>query len=79
MAAVKQFSQAFMKKFNQHNVTLLAASLAYYFLLAIFPLLIVGFAIIPYFQISPDDAMDFLAQLCLANWFLSWKKISSVS
>ncbi|WP_339230487.1 YihY/virulence factor BrkB family protein [Oceanobacillus sp. FSL K6-2867] len=63
MAAVKQFSQAFMKKFNQHNVTLLAASLAYYFLLAIFPLLIVGFAIIPYFQISPDDAMDFFSSI----------------
>ena len=32
MATVKQFSQEFMKKFNEQNVTLLAASLAYYFL-----------------------------------------------
>ncbi|MEK3906996.1 YihY/virulence factor BrkB family protein [Oceanobacillus sp. FSL W7-1309] len=63
MATVKQFSQEFMKKFNEQNVTLLAASLAYYFLLAIFPLLIVAFAIIPYFQISPDDAMEFIGSI----------------
>lgn len=59
MDKLKKLIKQFMEKFNENNVTLLAASLAYYFLLAIFPLLIVGFAIIPYLNISPDEAMEF--------------------
>lgn len=59
MDKLKKLIKNFMEKFNENNVTLLAASLAYYFLLAIFPLLIVGFAIIPYLNISPDEAMEF--------------------
>jgi membrane protein len=63
MKKLKKISTTFMEKFNENNVTLLAASLSYYFLLAIFPLLIVGFAIIPYFNISPDEAMNFFTDL----------------
>ena len=63
MDKLKSNIKVFMGKFNEHNTTLLAASLAYYFLLAIFPLLIVGFAIIPYLNISPDEAMDFFSEL----------------
>src|SRR5699024_1908009 len=63
MEKLKRMITAFIEKFNENNVTLLAASLSYYFLLAIFPLLIVGFAIIPYFNISPDQAMDFFADI----------------
>ncbi|WP_337018286.1 YihY/virulence factor BrkB family protein [Oceanobacillus massiliensis] len=57
MSALKNRSKEFMTRFKENNVTMLAASLAYYFLLAIFPLLVVAFAIIPYFNISPDEAM----------------------
>ncbi|WP_080876043.1 YihY/virulence factor BrkB family protein [Oceanobacillus timonensis] len=60
---MKQFGKDFMKRFSENNTTLLAAALAYYFLLAVFPLLIVGFAIIPYFNISPDDAVSFLGSI----------------
>ncbi|MFC4025599.1 YihY/virulence factor BrkB family protein [Oceanobacillus longus] len=63
MAKVKNFLKNFMERFKEDNVTLLAASLAYYFLLSIFPLLIVAFAIIPYFNISPDDAMGFVTSI----------------
>ncbi|WP_152657656.1 YihY/virulence factor BrkB family protein [Oceanobacillus sp. CFH 90083] len=60
---IKQFFKDFMKRFSENNTTLLAAALAYYFLLAVFPLLIVGFAIIPYFNISPDDAVGFIGSI----------------
>ncbi|MDM8102174.1 MULTISPECIES: YihY/virulence factor BrkB family protein [Oceanobacillus] len=60
---IKQFGKDFMKRFTENNTTLLAAALAYYFLLAVFPLLIVGFAIIPYFNISPEDAVEFLGSI----------------
>lgn len=63
MNKLKNNITIFMEKFNEHHVTLLAASLAYYFLLAIFPLLIVGFAIIPYFNISASEAMDFFSEI----------------
>lgn len=57
MDSMKQFAKILAGKFKEGNLTLLAASLAYYFLLSIFPLLIVGFAIIPYFDMTPDDAL----------------------
>lgn len=63
MNRIKSYITVFMERFNQANVTLLAAGLAYYFLLAIFPLLIVGFAIIPFFNISPDQAMDLFSSI----------------
>lgn len=63
MNKLKNNIKIFMGKFNENNITLLAASLAYYFLLAIFPLLIVGFAIIPYFNISANEAMDFFSEI----------------
>ncbi|GIO23080.1 YihY/virulence factor BrkB family protein [Oceanobacillus sp. J11TS1] len=63
MNSIKQFGKEFMNRFSENNTTLLAAALAYYFLLAIFPLLIVGFAIIPYFNISPDEAVGFIGSI----------------
>lgn len=63
MSQIKEFSKGFMERFKEDNVTLLAAALAYYFLLAVFPLLIVAFAIIPYFNISADDAMGFITSV----------------
>jgi membrane protein len=63
MSQIKEFSKRFTERFEEDNVTLLAAALAYYFLLAVFPLLIVAFAIIPYFNISADDAMGFITSV----------------
>lgn len=63
MSNVKQLTKNFMGRFKHDNVPLLAAGLAYYFLLAVFPLLVVAFAIIPYLNISPSEAMDFIASI----------------
>lgn len=61
MEKVKELGKELLQKLREDNITLLAAALAYYFLLAIFPLLIVGFAIIPYFNISAEEAIGFFS------------------
>lgn len=69
---IKSYVQTFITKFKDDDVPLLAASLAYYFLLSVFPLLVVAFAIIPYFNISSQDAIQFISSILpeeLANTF----------
>jgi len=56
----KRIISRFIGKFKEDNVILLGASQAYYYLLSIFPLLIVCFAIIPYLNINPEGAINFL-------------------
>lgn len=63
MIQLKKFATDFMTKFKADNVPLLAAAQAYYYLLAIFPLIIVGFTIIPYFNINPNDAVNFIGNI----------------
>ena len=63
MGKIKTTGKELLEKFKEDNITFLAAALAYYFLLAIFPLLIVGFAIIPYLNISADDALGFFSSV----------------
>lgn len=58
MSTLKKYFKTFMDKFSENNVTLLAASQGYYYLLSIFPLLIVCFAIIPYFNLDSNQVMD---------------------
>ena len=60
MDKLKQYAKQFMTKFNDTNATLLGAAQAYYYLLSIFPLFAVCFAIIPYLNIDPDDIIGFL-------------------
>lgn len=60
MDKLKKYFQQFMTKFNDTNATLLGAAQAYYYLLSIFPLFAVCFAIIPYLHINPDDIIEFL-------------------
>ncbi|WP_338033020.1 YihY/virulence factor BrkB family protein [Lentibacillus sediminis] len=60
MAGLKNFAKDFITKFQEDNVPILAAAQAHYYLLAVFPLLLAGFAIIPYFNINPNDAMSFI-------------------
>ncbi len=67
MNKIKRYGKVISEKIKEDNITLLAAALAYYFLLAVFPLLIVGFAIIPYFNISPDDAMEVFSTILPAE------------
>lgn len=63
MVKVKNFAKDFMTKFKEDDVPLLASAQAYYYLLAIFPLIIVGFTIIPYFDINPNDAVNFIGNM----------------
>lgn len=63
MASVKNVIQPLIKRFKEENVTLLASALAYYFLLSVFPLMIVALAIIPYFNISAGDVMQFMSSI----------------
>ncbi|WP_330949513.1 YihY/virulence factor BrkB family protein [Virgibacillus sp. MG-45] len=62
MTAIIHFTSAFLSRWKQHNIPLLAAAQAYHYLLSIIPLLIVCFTIIPYFQIQPEDAIAFVQQ-----------------
>jgi len=63
MSTIKKGIQVFIKRWKDENVTLLASSLAYYFLLSVFPLIIVTLAIIPYFNISAEEAMQFISSI----------------
>jgi len=60
VTALKYYTTELIAKFKESNVPLLAAAQAYYYLLAVFPLLIVCFAIIPYFNIDPNEAIAFI-------------------
>lgn len=60
MSNLKNDAKELINKFNDSNVTLLAAAQAYYYLLSIFPLLIVGFAIIPYLNLDAAQVIDAL-------------------
>lgn len=59
-STVMDYGKQVMKKFKEDNIPLLGAAQAYYYLLSSIPLLVVAFSIIPYFKISPTDAMDFI-------------------
>lgn len=63
MSTIIAYIKDLIGEFKKDDVPLLAASQAYYYLLAVFPLLIVCFAIIPYFKINPEDATLFLERI----------------
>ncbi|WP_033542584.1 YihY/virulence factor BrkB family protein [Planococcus sp. CAU13] len=63
MANAKSYVKEFGEKFKEDNATLLAAAQAYYYLLAIVPLLILILAILPYLQIDPQRLMDLLGTI----------------
>lgn len=58
MNTIKSYVKQLMKKFSDHDVTLLAAGQAYYYLLSIFPLMVVIFAIIPYLNLDVNQVME---------------------
>ena len=60
MSKLIGFGKKFMIKFKEDNVVLLAAAQGYYYLLSVVPLLIVCFALIPYININPEDAVEFM-------------------
>lgn len=60
MSSFIGFAKEVLGQFKKDNVTILASSQAYYYMLSIVPLLFVCFAIIPYLNISPQEAMNFI-------------------
>lgn len=60
MSKMTSYGKDLGKQFKDDNATILAAAQAYYYLLAIVPLLILLLSILPYLQIDPQRAVDFL-------------------
>ncbi len=60
MSSKNDFVKRFLFKFKHAKVFLLGSSQAFYYMLSLFPILVIGLAIIPYLNIDPDQAVDFL-------------------
>ncbi|MFD1172822.1 YihY/virulence factor BrkB family protein [Oceanobacillus picturae] len=72
MKKVKAYGKKFIEQFQKDNVPILSAAQAYYYFLSIFPLIVVCFALIPYFNINPQDAVTFIGNVLpseIANVF----------
>ena len=61
MSKFMSYAKAVGGEIKKDKATTLAAAQAYYYLLAIVPLLILLLSILPYLQIDPDKAMQFIA------------------
>ena len=63
MSKAMGFAKELGSEFKKDKATTLAAAQAYYYLLAIVPLLILLLAILPYLQIDPQRAVDFIGTI----------------
>lgn len=63
MSKVIAIGKELAGEFKKDRATTLAAAQAYYYLLAIVPLLILLLAILPYLQIDPQRAVDFIGTI----------------
>ena len=63
MSKAMGFVKELGSEFKKDKATTLAAAQAYYYLLAIVPLLILLLAILPYLQIDPQKAVDFIGTI----------------
>lgn len=63
MKKIKAYGKKFIEQFQKDNVPILSAAQAYYYFLSIFPLIVVCFALIPYFNINPQDAVTFIGNI----------------
>ena len=63
MSKVTSYAKELGQEFKKDHATTLAAAQAYYYLLAIVPLLILLLAILPYLQIDPQRAVDFIGTI----------------
>lgn len=58
MNNLKRYAKELGQEFKKDNVTLLGAAQAYYYLLAIVPLMILLLSLLPFFNIAPESAME---------------------
>lgn len=63
MSKAMSFAKDLAGEIKKDHATTLAAAQAYYYLLAIVPLLILLLAILPYLQIDPQRAIDFIGTI----------------
>ncbi|AVQ97697.1 ribonuclease [Oceanobacillus iheyensis] len=63
MKKIKAYGKKFIEQFQKDNVPILSAAQAYYYFLSIFPLIVFCFALIPYFNINPQDAVTFIGNI----------------
>ncbi|TWT27490.1 YihY/virulence factor BrkB family protein [Planomicrobium sp. CPCC 101110] len=63
MAKKPSMAKDLMGEIKNDHATTLAAAQAYYYLLAIVPLLILLLSILPYLQIDPQRAVDFIGSI----------------
>ncbi|UOQ45017.1 YihY/virulence factor BrkB family protein [Halobacillus salinarum] len=63
MKKLKQYAKEVGAEFQKDNIPILGAAQAYHYLLAIVPLLILLLSILPYLNIDPETAMDFMKKL----------------
>lgn len=67
MSKAASYAKDLAGQFKKDNATVLAAAQAYYYLLAIVPLLILLLSILPYLQIDPQRAVDFIGTILPAE------------
>ncbi|SIS87540.1 YihY/virulence factor BrkB family protein [Salimicrobium salexigens] len=58
---IKKFGKELVEEFQKDDVPVLASSQAYYYLLAIFPMLILMLSLLPYFSIDSERIMGFIS------------------
>lgn len=63
MSKVVSYAKELAGEIKRDHATTLAAAQAYYYLLAIVPLLILLLSILPYLQIDPQRAVDFIGSV----------------
>ena len=56
------YGQTLYKRAMEHDVSGMAAQLAFFFLLSLFPLLIFLFTLVPFFPITDDYILDYLSE-----------------
>lgn len=60
---LKRYGKSLFSELKKDRVTGLAAQQAYYYMLALFPMLILLIAIVPYLNIDPQKAIDVINQI----------------
>ncbi|RFU67598.1 YihY/virulence factor BrkB family protein [Bacillus sp. V59.32b] len=63
MNKLKSIGKQLGKEIKEDRATGLAAEQAYYYMLALFPMLILLLSILPYLSIQPQEALDFLENI----------------
>lgn len=61
MKKIIPFAKGLMERFSNDNVTGLAAQLAYFFLLSLFPFLVFLLTLVPYLPITQQELMNFVS------------------